>query len=310
MPDGLRRALFVWVGVFCLFPWVSPGLALAIGVAFALTLQNPWPKDAPKLQKYLLQACVVLLGFSMDLHKVLEAGLRGVLLAAGSITITLLAGWGLGRALGVAQVPSVLISVGTAICGGSAIAAVGSVLGAASTEMTVAIGTVFVLNAIALYVFPPLGHLLHLTPNEFGVWAGIAIHDVSSVVGAASAYSDDSLEVATAVKLSRALWIVPLTIGAAAWLRRPDQGKAQPPWFIGLFLVASAVSSFVPALAPVQPWVVAIAKAGMRGVLFLIGASLSMQTMRTVGWRPMAQGAILWVGITALALCIAWYSAV
>jgi len=308
MPDALRRAIFVWVAVICLFPWVPPGLALALGVGFALTLKNPWPKETPKLQKQLLQGCVVLLGFGMDLNKVLEAGLRGVLIAAGSIAITLLVGWGLGRLFDVPRIPSALISVGTAICGGSAIAAVGTVLGAASAEMTVAIGTVFVLNAVALYVFPPLGHLLHLTPTEFGVWAGVAIHDVSSVVGAASAYSDDSLEVATAVKLSRALWIVPLTIAAAAWLRRPDQRNAPPPWFIGLFLLASALRSFVPMMADWEPTIVAVAKAGMRIVLFLIGASLSIETMRSVGWRPMAQGVILWIGISILALFIAWYS--
>lgn len=308
MPENARRGLFIVLAAATATPWASPGLALALGVGFALALGNPWPKDTPKLQKYLLQAAVVLLGFSMDLHKVLEAGLRGLLIAAGSIAVTLLAGWALGRALSIPSVPSALISVGTAICGGSAIAAVGAVLGAAPAEMTVAIGTVFVLNAVALYVFPPIGHLLHLTPAEFGVWAGVAIHDVSSVVGAASAFSDDALEPATAVKLSRALWIVPLTLAAAAWLRRPEQGKAPPPWFIGLFLVASAIRSFVPALAAAEPWITTVAKAGMRVVLFLIGAGLSLDTMRAVGWRPMAQGVILWLGISILALGMAWYA--
>jgi uncharacterized integral membrane protein (TIGR00698 family) len=305
MPELARRAAFVLLALICLHPLVSPGFALALGVAFALALGAPWPAEIPKFQKYLLQACIVLLGFGMDLHQVLNAGVRGVFLAAASIAITLAAGWGVGRALGVGSVPSALISVGTAICGGSAIAAVGAVIAAPPAEMTVAIGTVFVLNAAALYVFPPIGHLLGLTPAEFGVWAGVAIHDVSSVVGAASAYSDASLEIATAVKLSRALWIVPLTLAAGAWLRRPDQGKPPIPWFILAFLVAATAGSFVAPVHAAGPTVVHLAKSVMRGVLFLIGSGLSPATMRSVGWRPLAQGVVLWVGISALALAMA-----
>jgi uncharacterized integral membrane protein (TIGR00698 family) len=282
----------------------APGIALGIGLGIALAVGNPWPKQTAKLSKTLLQICVVLLGFGMDLGTVLDAGRKGFLLALVTIAATLALGAAVGRILGVDRTTSALVSVGTAICGGSAIAAVGSVIGAAPAEMAVAIGTIFVLNAIALYLFPVLGHLIGLDPSQFGLWAGVAIHDVSSVVGAATAYDPAALPIATAVKLSRALWIAPLTLIAARVLpsARPDAPSPPLPWFIGAFLVASACRSLVPALAVVAPAIGLVAKAGLALVLFLIGTSLSLSSLRAVGWRPLAQGVTLWLFVSAAAL--------
>jgi uncharacterized integral membrane protein (TIGR00698 family) len=224
-------------------------------------------------------------------------------------------GWALGRLLKIAPRTSMLISAGTAICGGSAIAAVGSVIGGADAEMTVALGTVFILNAVALYLFPPLGHALHLSQTQFGTWAGVAIHDVSSVVGAAARYGLPALQVATAVKLSRALWIVPVSLGAAIAFRPksgPESergaavagGRVQIPWFIGLFLIASVLRSAVPTIARIAPLLTHWATIGLTLTLFLIGAGLSRRTLQSVGWRPMAQGVALWLFVSIASLLI------
>src|SRR5215471_4828247 len=204
----------------CLVIWGSPPLALVAGMVFALIFGAPFPAQGARLSKTLLQICVVLLGFSMNLPVVLRAGLNGSLFAVATIGSTLLLGFWLGGRLALNSKASALISAGTAICGGSAIAAVGSVIAVTEAEIAVAIGTVFLLNAAALYLFPLLGHALHLSQAEFGLWAGVAVHDISSVVGAAMSYGSGSLETATAVKLSRTLWIAPLTLGMALWFRR------------------------------------------------------------------------------------------
>lgn len=291
----LARLLFVLGALFSVSPWGSPGLALVLGALLAVSLGNPWPQTG-KLGKTLLQGCVVLLGFGMDLGLVLDAGRRGLGFAALSIAATLVIGLAVGRLLRVERVTSTLITAGTAICGGSAVAAVGAAIGAGAGEMAVSMGTVFILNAAALYVFPPLGDLLGLDPAQFGTWAGIAIHDVSSVVGAASNYGGDALGVATAVKLSRALWIVPLTLAAAWYFRGKTAGApVAVPWFIGGFLLASLVRSLVPAIEPVAAGVVSVARAGFALVLFSVGLSLSLATLRAVGWRPMLQGVVLWL---------------
>jgi uncharacterized integral membrane protein (TIGR00698 family) len=291
---------------FCLTPWASPPLALALGAALALTVENPHPGQARVASKYLLQGSVVLLGFSMDLRKVLEAGASGMIFAAATITATLALGWVTARWLAVERTTSILIASGTAICGGSAIAAVGSVIGAADAQMSVAIGTVFLLNAAALYLFPILGHLLHLSQTQFGTWAGVSIHDISSVVGASSVYGLEALQRATAVKLSRALWIVPLSLGAAVVFRRRGEGRARVavPWFIGLFLLASVVRSLSASVASASPTIALVARAGMTLTLFLIGAGLSRKALAAVGWRPLAQGIILWISIAALSLFV------
>lgn len=281
----------------------APGIGLLLGVFVALTLGNPDADATGKRSKQLLQLCVVLLGFGMDLGVVLRAGARGLGLAIVSIAATLALGALLGRALGVPKVTSTLVAAGTAICGGSAIAAVGAAIGAPSADMAVAMGTIFLLNAVALYVYPVVGHLIGLSPDAFGTWAGVGIHDVSSVLGAASAFDPASVAPATAVKLSRALWIVPVTLGARRLYGRP--GGAPVPWFIAGFLAASALRTALPALAPVAPFAVLAAKVGLAAVLTMIGSTLSVSALRAVGWRPLAQGVALWVFISLLALAAA-----
>ena len=305
----LPPTLFFLLLAFCLTPWASPPVALAAGLALALTLGSPYPEAARRAAKALLQGCVVLLGFGMNLAVVLKAGASGAAFAAGSIGFTFALGYWLRGRLGINARTSALISAGTAICGGSAIAAVGSVLGALEAEMTVALGTVFVLNAAALFVFPLLGHALHLTPTQFGTWAGVAIHDVSSVVGAASRYGGGALQTATAVKLSRALWIVPVSLAAAAAFRRtaaPGQaaGRVQIPWFIGLFLLASVARTELPTVAAAAPAATHLATIGLTVTLFLIGTGLSRAMLRSVGWKPLAQGVLLWLCISAGSLWI------
>ena len=327
----VRQALFITAAFFCLSPWASPPIALALGMFLALTYENPYHHIGKRAAKLLLQGCVVFLGFGMDLAVVLQAGKSGMLFAVGSIAGTLILGYLAGKWLKINSRTSALISAGTAICGGSAIAAVGSVIGAAEGEMTVAMGTVFLLNAAALYVFPILGHTLGLSQTQFGTWCGVAIHDISSVVGAASRYGLPALQTATAVKLSRALWIVPVAIAAALAFRRrsPEtaparaggladttvgfdpnqtplkaQGKLQVPWFIGLFLLASVARSFVPGVAGASPALSHIATVGLTLTLFLIGAGISQKTLKMVGWKPMAQGILLWLAISAGSLLV------
>ena len=315
LPLPARRGLFLAAAAFCLSPWASPPIALALGMGLALTYENPFHRLARDAARLLLQACVILLGFGMNLAVVLQAGKSGMLFAAGSIAGTLTLGYAAGKWLKIGGKTSALISAGTAICGGSAIAAVGSVIGAAEGEMTVAMGTVFLLNALALYVFPIFGHALGLSQAQFGTWCGIAIHDISSVVGAASRYGLPALQTATAVKLSRALWIVPVSLAAALAFRRDPapvgnggppvaQGRLQVPWFIGLFLLASVARSFVPGVAGAAPLLSHLATVGLTLTLFLIGAGLSRETLKAVGWKPMAQGILLWLAISAGSLLV------
>jgi uncharacterized integral membrane protein (TIGR00698 family) len=294
----LRIALFVALLVFCVTPWASPPIALALGLALALTIGNPFAGRTSKPTKLLLQASVVGLGFGMNLQKVVEAGRAGILFTITTIAGTLLLGYLLGRALGIHRTTSHLISSGTAICGGSAIAAVGPVINATDEEMSVALGTVFILNSIALFAFPPLGHQLHLTQTQFGVWAAVAIHDTSSVVGAAARYGAEALQIATTVKLARALWIVPLTIGTAFAFKRRS-AKIAIPWFILWFLVASLIRTYTSG-----PWdvVVQVARVGLTVTLFLIGAGLSRKSIAAVGARPLVLGVILWIVISVVSL--------
>ena len=315
---GLRQTLFVCAAAFCLTPWASPPVALTLGAVLALTHENPFAHLGKAVSSRLLQVCVVLLGFGMDLPVVLRAGANGAGFAALTIATTLALGWWLGKVLGILPKTSALISAGTAICGGSAIAAVGSVIGVAEGEITVAMGTVFILNAVALYLFPVIGHALHLSQTQFGTWAGVAIHDISSVVGAASHYGLSALQTATAVKLSRALWIIPVAFGAAydfrpqtnaATASQDDTAPAEKPrvkvpWFVGFFLLASVLRSYVPGVAAAAPALSHTATVGLTLTLFLIGAGLSARTLRSVGWRPLLQGVVLWVFISVASLGI------
>lgn len=282
-----------------------PAVGLVLGVGFALFLQSPWPKEGKQGATSVLQASVVLLGFAMDLFSVLRAGRDGAVAAVVGITLTLALGYALGRLLRVPETTSWLVSVGTAICGGSAIAACAPVLGAKDDEMAASTGTVFVLNALALFSFPTLGLWLGLDDRAFGMLAALAIHDTSSVVGAASAFSPAALEVATTVKLARALFILPMPFLLVMLTRRQGQGAAKKPWFVLLFLGAAALSTFVPVIHDVGPHLARVGKHGLSLALFFIGTGLSRKTLKAVGPRPLVQGVILWAVVivgTVLAL--------
>jgi uncharacterized integral membrane protein (TIGR00698 family) len=268
-----------------------------MGLAFGLVFPHPYDREAKKSSKYLLQASVVGLGFGMNLHQVVHAGRSGFVYTLLGISFTLLAGTGLGTLLAVQRVPAFLISTGTAICGGSAIAAVGPITQASDEEMAISLGTVFVLNSVALLIFPTIGAALKLTQSQFGLWSALAIHDTSSVVGAAAKYGAEALAVATTVKLARALWIVPLSIGTA--VVRGAKAKIQWPWFIGLFCLAAVCNTSVPAGAQAYALAVKVAKIGLTATLFLIGSGVSVATIKRVGHRPLLQGIILWLLVLA-----------
>jgi uncharacterized integral membrane protein (TIGR00698 family) len=299
--NALRIVVFIAFLVFCVTPWASPPIALALGLVLALTLGHPYPAHNSKATKLLLQISVVLLGFGMNLQKVIEAGRTGILFTIVTIIGTLLLGFLLGRALGISRTTAHLISSGTAICGGSAIAAVGPVVDASDEEMSVSLGTVFILNSIALFAFPMIGHRLGLTQPQFGVWAAIAIHDTSSVVGAAAKYGADALQIATTIKLTRALWIVPLTL-ATAFLFKRKSAKVAIPWFILWFVVASVIRTYVEAPTVVWTTLTMLARIGLTITLFLIGAGLSRKSIAAVGARPLILGVVLWIVISCASL--------
>lgn len=302
-----QKAVFILLVLFCLSPYGSPPISLALGLFLAFTIGNPFPQLSGKPTRLILQTSVVLLGFGMNLSAVYKAGRDGVLFTIATIFGTLTLGYFVGKLLNVNSKTSTLISSGTAICGGSAIAAVGPAIGAGAEEMSVSLGTVFVLNSIALFLFPVIGHSLGLSQNQFGIWSAIAIHDTSSVVGAAQTYGAEALAIATTVKLARALWIAPVAFLFAYLYRNKDdekQAKIAVPWFIFLFLLATLVRTYAPAT--IEPSIfdslVNLAKAGMTVTLFLIGASLSRKTLKAVGVRPLAQGVVLWIIITIVSL--------
>ncbi len=303
----LRKIVFFLLILACLTPFVSPPIALLFGLILALTIGNPFPLETNKTTHYLLQFSVVLLGFGMNLTNVIEAGKKGIYFTIATIFGTLILGSIIGKLLKTEQKTSSLISAGTAICGGSAIAAVAPAIRAESREISVALGTVFILNSVALFVFPIIGHALSLTENQFGIWAAIAIHDTSSVVGASAKYGDEALQIATTVKLARALWIAPVAL-IFAFLYRPKHGETKIleiiPWFVFLFLAATVIRTYAPSI--VQPSVfdalVNLAKAGLTVTLFLIGASLSRETIKAVGVKPLLQGVILWILISLISL--------
>ncbi|HZE75038.1 MAG TPA: putative sulfate exporter family transporter [Gemmatimonadales bacterium] len=293
-------------------PAVTPATALAAGAVLALTIGNPAPKLSASAGQWLLQAAVVGLGFGMPLTAVIAAGRSGVGYTVAGVATAIILGLLLGRWLKVEGQTSVLITAGTSICGGSAIAAVGPAIGARAEAMGVSLATVFVLNAVALYLFPAIGHWLHLSQHQFAIWAAVAIHDTSSVVGAAAGYGPVALEQATVLKLARALWILPMTLVAAAVARRRDplqsgSSRLPIPWFIGLFVLAAVSRSILPATAaPALDGAVRLARWMLVLTLFLIGAGLTRATLRSVGTRPLVQGLLLWIAVASLSLLVVW----
>lgn len=303
LNDTSRKLIFLLVLAACLTPYVSPPLALLLGIIIAQTIGHPYLHLNRKATHLLLQVSVVGLGFGMNVATALKAGKEGFLFTVVSITGTLILGYFAGRLLKIERKTSFLITAGTAICGGSAIAAVSPVINADDKQVSVALGTVFILNSIALFLFPFIGGQLHLSQSQFGMWCAIAIHDTSSVVGAASRYGNEALQIATTVKLARALWIIPVAFFSSLVFRSKGQ-KIKIPYFIGLFVLAILANTYIPFVQAIGPYVVQAAKSGLTATLFLIGCGLSAKTLASVGFRPILQGLLLWIIISVVTLLV------
>ncbi|ORJ54912.1 YeiH family protein [Geothermobacter hydrogeniphilus] len=297
---NVKRILFLALLAVCALPMISTAHALIAGILFSLLLGNPWPEMSADWSRKLLQISVVGLGFGLSLGQVWQVGRSSIVYSIIGITLTLLVGLLLGRFFRTEKNTSALIAFGTAICGGSAIAAMSPVIKARDDEAALALATVFTLNSVALLVFPFFGHLLHLSQHQFGIWAGLAIHDTSSVVGAAAAYGQAALATGTTVKLTRAIWIVPFVMGAA-WMSKSG-GKARVPLFIVGFIVAAGVRTLLPQFASLWGNLAGIARQALVVTLFLIGAGLTREILKNVGIRPLAQGVSLWLLAAGLTL--------
>jgi len=309
MP-ALAKIVFVLALALSFAGLLSPPIALTAGILFGLSFTHPYISESRGIARTLLQSSVVALGFGMNLHEVLKAGRSGFIYTALGISFALLAGLALGRLLRV-RGNSSFLTAGTAICGGSAIAAIGPILQADEEEMAVSLGTIFVLNSVALLIFPPIGNALHLSQSQFGLWVALAIHDTSSVVGAATRYGSQALVIGTTVKLARALWIVPLALATAAIKHKRSEkssgsgdtgARIQFPWFILLFIFAAVINTYVRMLGHITPSLFTFGRLGLTATLFLIGSGISRGTLKEVGWRPLLLGVLLWlaVGFTSL----------
>lgn len=287
--------------VFCLSPLITPPAALLMGLAIAQLIGHPYLRLNHKATHILLQVSIVGLGFGMNVSGAVNAGRQGFVFTIFTIIATLIAGVIVGRLCRVEKKTSFLISAGTAICGGSAIAAIAPAIKAEEKQISVALGTIFILNAIALFVFPVIGHALNLSQTQFGLWCAVAIHDTSSVTGAAGKYGTQALQVATTVKLARALWIIPLAL-ASSFLFKNKQAKLKIRWFIGAFIAAVVINTYIPFLRAVNTGVVYTAKAGLTLTLFLIGCGMSTKALQATGIKPFIQGAAIWVFIAAASL--------
>lgn len=318
LPASAGAWLVPAAAVLCLAPQVGSAEALLLGIALAVVVGNPWLPQTRGLTRRLLAISVIGLGAGMNLLQMENAGARGIRYTVISIALTFAAGTLLGWIVRTRKDTSLLITAGTAICGGSAIAALAPTVGARDEDVSVSLGTVFVLNATALVVFPWIGHRLSLTQTQFGLWSALAIHDTSSVVGATLQYGRTALQVGTTVKLARALWIVPLTVAVGYLHRRgqadaAERGRARRPWFILGFVLMSAVMTWVPALRPAGHVVESVARRLLVVTLFLIGTNMTTATIRRVGVRPFAQGLMLWLLVacaTLGAIELGWIDAI
>lgn len=298
-----REVIFILALVFCLSPLISPPVALLMGLVIAQFVGHPYLHLNHKATHILLQASVVGLGFNINAATALQAGKNGLWLAVASIFGTLLLGAFIGRLLKINKKTAYLIAAGTAICGGSAIAAISPVIKAEEKQISVSLGTIFILNASALVLFPLVGHYLQLDQTRFGLWCALAIHDTSSVVGAASKYGNQALEIATTVKLVRALWIIPVAFFSTLIFRNKG-ARIRIPWFIGLFVVAICLNTYIPAIQFVGHTIAGLSKGALTVTLFLIGCGLSGKTVMSVGWKPVLQGLILWLIVSAGTLLV------
>jgi uncharacterized integral membrane protein (TIGR00698 family) len=304
--QALPKILFILSLALSFTGLISPPVALLAGILLGLTFTHPYAQPSRTAARVLLQVSVVALGFGMNLHEVLKAGRSGFIYTALGISFTFLLGLTLGKLLRVRGNSSFLITTGTAICGGSAIAAIGPIVQANAEEMAVSLGTIFILNSIALLIFPPIGNALHLSQTQFGLWAALAIHDTSSVAAAATKYGPQALVIGTTVKLARALWIVPLALATAAIKHHHSQKAAtvgvtgvriQFPWFILLFLLAALANTYLPAQHSATKTFFTLGRFGLTATLFLIGTGISRATLKEVGWRALLQGVLLWLGV-------------
>lgn len=288
----MTRYLFILLVVVSAF--VSPALALFGGVVFALLFENPFGKASKKVSKYLLQAAVIGLGFGLNLNKAIETGREGLLFTIISVSGVMLLGYLLGRCFKTPSRLSYLISSGTAICGGSAIAAISPIVKADNNETSISLIVIFTLNAVALFVFPPIGHALGLTQHQFGLWAAIAIHDTSSVVGAGATYGSEALNVATTVKLTRALWIIPLSLVSLLFFKS-DNRRISFPWFILLYVLAMVISTYIPLPVTLLKAISIASHKSLSVTLFLIGSTLTISAVKTAGIKPVLFGLSLWL---------------
>lgn len=302
---------------FCDFnPWATAPIALTIGILLALLGLTAFEPQSKRLSRVLIQTSVVLLGFSISLNDVARAGLPGMVFAAATIAFVFVIGQFLHRLLATDRQVSALLTAGTAICGGSAIAATGTVIGASSAAISVATAVVFLLNAGGVYLYPIIGKSLDLSQAQFGAWAAVGIHDVAGVVAAAKQYGDAALGEATVIKLTRVLWIVPVAL-VLGRMARPAADESQPskpaapiPWFVGLFLLACLLRTIgeatlgAPAISPAADWLKSVAKAAMTLALFLIGCGLSRSALAQAGWRPLLQGTLMWIAVSIAALLV------
>ena len=300
----MNKLIFFAALILAASGWVSPPIALLGGLIYGFSLSHPYSAQSKRLAKFLLQASVVALGFGMNFNEVVRAGRSGFAYTAISITVAMALGLGLGYFIRVEKKSAFLISAGTAICGGSAIAAVGPIAEANDEQMAVALGTVFILNSVALFLFPVVGFALKMSQEQFGLWSALAIHDTSSVVGAAAKYGSTALAIATTIKLARALWIVPLSLATAIALK--SKARIQWPWFILFFCLAALMNSLLPRFGPTFNLLNHAGKIGLTVTLFLIGTGLNKSTLKNVGFRPLLQGLTLWiiVGTGTLALIL------
>ncbi len=303
MNISKAKVIYIIGIALCTMPIIDTPFALLIGIILAQTVRHPFIKTSKKLVHILLQISVVGLGFGMNAFQALAAGKQGLLFTIFSILSTITLGLFIGKRLKIENNTSYLISTGTAVCGGSAIAAISTIIKSNEKQISTALGTIFILNSVALFLFPWIGHLFHLTQHQFGVWAAIAIHDTSSVVGAANKYGALALQTATTIKLERALWIIPIAI-ISTFIYKSESKKIKIPYFIFLFVLAMLINTFIPAIHAETSFIVLLSKIGLKITLFLIGTSLSRELITSVGIKPFLQGVFLWAFISVLSLTI------
>ena len=292
-----KKIAYIVLVVFCLTPFTSSPISLLIGIIFAVLLGNPFENLTHKYIHILLQISIVGLGFGLNISEALQAGKSGLLLTVISIISVLVFGYTIGKVLKIENKLMYLITVGTAICGGSAIAAVSPIIKPKSGQISLALAIVFTLNSIALFIYPAIGHVLQLTQEQFGLWAAVGIHDTSSVVGAANRYGPEALKIATTVKLARALWIIPVSV-LTMFLFKQKGSKVKLPWFIVLFILAIVLNTFLPQISRITPSILQISKSGLNLTLFLIGTTLTLSVIRSISLKPMILAVVLWVIIS------------